>query len=466
MTDAPPAPEPATLAPGTAAEAPPTADPASPAPAPVPGRLARLGGRLAARLASLLPDATSALVLVVVGSMLLRGLWLGAPDGALVFDEAYYVNAARVIAGVQPPEGAAYRDAALGLDPNREHPPLGKVLIAAGIATLGDNALAWRLPSLAAALLGLLAVAGIVRRLGGSAWLAVLATAIYGLDVLSFLHGRVGTLDGPATGLVLAAAWAALDPRRVRGAALAGVLLALALLVKLPSLYAAVAIGLFALGPALRALVAQRRLPLRELRAPVVLGVVTAAVATGGLWVLDRAVTEFPTPWAHLEHMLRYGFALADRYKPDSISSLPWDWALNKGEISYLRVNVNLLVDGEIVGSRPTVWFRAALNPVLAGGLALVLPHAAWLAWRRRDRIAGWSLLWLAAGFLPFVALALTTNRVMYLYYVLPVVPALAIATALVLARLRVPRSVVAGYLAATALAFLAYFPFRQLPGS
>ena len=52
----------------------------------------------------------------------------------------------------------------------------------------------------------------------------------------------------------------------------------------------------------------------------------------------------------------------------------------------------------------------------------------------------------------------------MYIYYLLPVVPALAVAIAILLRRAGLPRVVTCGFLVAYAAGFVAYFPFRQIP--
>src|SRR5438045_1481938 len=81
----------------------------------------------------------------------------------------------------------------------------------------------WRAPSVVAGMVALIALYLIVVAAGETAWLALLAVAIYGLDNLSFVHARIGTLDMMALAFILVGAWLGLKRRP----ALAGVAFAL-----------------------------------------------------------------------------------------------------------------------------------------------------------------------------------------------------------------------------------------------
>jgi predicted membrane-bound dolichyl-phosphate-mannose-protein mannosyltransferase len=406
-----------------------------------------------------MPDAVGALALVLVASFLVRALWLNLPGGSLIFDETYYVNAARVILGWHVAADAPYATAPPFLDPNTEHPPLGKLLMAGSMAVFGDAALGWRAPSLVAALVASVAIVLIVRDLGRQPWLATLVAAIYALDVLSFIHGRIGTLDMMALAASLMAMWLCIRRRWV----LSGAGFGIAALIKVSGIY-----GLFAallwLGIGVVRRVRLRAFHPRQLLPAVVVAGSFAVVWLAGLWFLDARFTSFASPIDHLARIFGYGLALQARYSPTAISSEPWEWPAGLGQFDYLKAAVNTVANGTVIDSRPIVEFRAAINPVLIGGLTITLTYGAWRAWSRRDRLAAWALIWAAANFLPYVALVLLSNRVTYLFYFLPVVPSLAVLAGVFLIRSGLPRAVTWGYLAATLIAFVAYFPFRQLP--
>jgi predicted membrane-bound dolichyl-phosphate-mannose-protein mannosyltransferase len=418
----------------------------------------RLRMRLPARAIAAHP--VQVLVVLLIGFFVLRALWITKPDGALIFDESYYVNAARVMDGIHPLAGQPYADAPLYVDPNTEHPPLGKAAIAAAIRLLGDNAFAWRLPSLIAAMIALVAVYGIVIAAGETAWLAILAVALLGLDNLTFVHGRIGTLDMMATAAILVGAWLALRGRP----SLAGAAFGVGSLIKVTAFF-----GYLAFVLVLVVLLAERyrrgaRISLRRLQPLIYGSVAYAVVGLGGLALLDRLYTSFATPIDHVRQMLGYGIALTGGPSPSGIASSPWDWLLGRGSFDYLRVDVSVLANGATVATYPTIEFQGALSPVLIGAAPLVVIFGVWLAIRQRHRLAGYAAIWLAANYLPYYALAIVAHRITYLYYILPAIPALAVLTAVFLLRSQLPRVVAYGYVVASALAFLAYFPFRQIP--
>jgi predicted membrane-bound dolichyl-phosphate-mannose-protein mannosyltransferase len=424
-------------------------------------RASRLGG-VAATAAENLRDPSRGFALVLLASLILRGLWLNVPATGLIFDEAYYVNAARVIDGL--PASAHYADSPAGLDPNTEHPPLGKLVIAASMSVFGDQGLGWRLPSIVAALVALVVLFEIIRRTDRSAWFAVLVVALVSFDNLTFVHGRIGTLDMLVLAPMLIGSLLALRRRWV----LAGIAVGIALLVKLTAIYAVVAIGLWLLltdGPDWWR---RRRVPLRELAGPVAFVGVTVGVFLVGLAVLDARFTTFATPFDHISRMLSYGTAL--RAPATSVGicpeadSRPWQWLFNECQIQYLRVDVTTHAGDQVVSKVASIDFRGALNPLLAGAIPLASLFMAWYAWKTRNAAAIWALSWAAANYLPYVALAIVSNRIMYLYYMLQVVPALGVAVAILLLRAGLPRPVRWGFVLAYAVGFIAYFPFRQIP--
>ena len=123
----------------------------------------------------------------------------------------------------------AYADAPAGIDPNTEHPPLGKVLIALSMQLFGDNGFGWRIPSLIAGMITLLALYG-DRPRGRRAQVAGRARGERSSRSTTsrMVHSRIGVLDMLALAPILVGAWLALRRRY----AFAGVAFAIGALVK------------------------------------------------------------------------------------------------------------------------------------------------------------------------------------------------------------------------------------------
>jgi len=144
-----------------------------------------------------------AIVLVVAS---VTRLWnLGSPH-SLVFDETFYVKDSWTLwnlgySAAWPADADASFNAGLTdifhTDPSFVvHPPLGKWLIALGMAAFGpDSSVGWRI---ATALVGILAVAllmFIAKKLFDSTLLAVIAGGLFAIDGNAIVMSRVALLD-------------------------------------------------------------------------------------------------------------------------------------------------------------------------------------------------------------------------------------------------------------------------------
>jgi 4-amino-4-deoxy-L-arabinose transferase-like glycosyltransferase len=414
---------------------------------------------LGPRLTNILPGPHMALVLVLIASLLARVGWLDRPAGSLIFDETYYVNAARVILDRPVAEGAPYANSEPGIDPNREHPPLGKLLIAGSMEVFGDKALGWRFPSIVAGMLSILLVYGIVRAAGGDQWMGVLAAGLLGIENLALVHSRIGTLDMMLMAFMLTGAWCYLKGWPL----LAGMLCAVAALMKLGGVYALLALFLIEFFVLSRGWLETGRLSRSSILTGAKLLASFAVVWLFGLWVLDLWVTNYDTPWEHLDFMLDYGFALTREGGPANQESYPWQWLVNDVEMTYLRVDERIMAGEELKATRPLTWFRGAMNPIVLGAAPLGLAFGLYRTWAHNDRLGLWVVAWFAGTFIPFVPASLLADRISYIFYILPTVPAFAIGLALLFGRGRLPVVVLWVFLLAVVVGFVGYYPIRRL---
>ncbi len=165
-------------------------------------------------------------------------------EHTLIFDEAYYVNAARVIAGIRPAPGAHYSDAPLGTDPNAEHPQGVKLIMAAAIELFGDGPFAWRIGSLMFGSIAMLGMYALVRAAGGGRVVGARRGHADGrATTCCWSTGRIGTLDIYAVAMMI---WGVAFYLRGRPL-LAGLVLAVGAAFKQVAPYALIALALLEL---------------------------------------------------------------------------------------------------------------------------------------------------------------------------------------------------------------------------
>jgi hypothetical protein len=290
-------------------EALPGAAPAAPA---TPTGRARLLARLGRHRRLLIPLAVAVLLLQMAVAMITT-----AVEQTPTIDEPVYVGTAAVY----------LHEHSLRLNP--EHPPLGKLLIAAGVAAAdphfdrdydGDQShvgrhllyesgndpwllMLWaRLPVIALTLLFGLVVFAFGRELAGAVGgLGALTLYAFSPDVVA--HGSLATLDVPAAGFVLTSVWLLWRARsRLRPyLPLAGAALGAAVATKMNTL-AAVPVLLLLAGlsvwRARRTTAPEPRLKLlaRAVAGAALVALVAVAVVWASYLVVDPALRWSPTP--------------------------------------------------------------------------------------------------------------------------------------------------------------------------
>jgi hypothetical protein len=446
------------------------------------------------------------LAVVSILSFAARVAWIGEPcrspcrtaaDHLLIFDEAYYVNAARVIASVPPPAGEHYVGAPPGDDPNAEHPQLAKLEIAGAIELFGDGPFAWRIGSILLGSLAILGMFALARAAGAGAWLALGAAALMASDNLLLVHSRIGTLDIYA---LTAMIWGVVLYLRGRPG-IGGAVLGIGACCKLVAPYAVLVLLIFELlgtrGGHWRTLAAWRRIGTR-LGGAAAVGVATFFALLG---VMDRLARPYDPvagrPVAggvfhHLGHMIAYASGQTSPRGPTGIASYPWTWLVDYKPIVYLNINPSRPSPG-LEHIHPAALFLGMISPTL---LLLALPAlvlvAAALAGRPRrlatllggtgaadtasatsstdakDAMAAGEapalgLAWALGTLLPFAALSAFWQRTSYLYYMVIVMPGIYLVVAHLALRLRRRRWIVGAWALSVLIAGVVMYPFVAL---
>ncbi|MDQ6605364.1 MAG: hypothetical protein M3Z06_02315, partial [Actinomycetota bacterium] len=429
------------------------------------------------------------LAVVSIVSFAARVGWLGEPcrspcrtaaDHLLIFDEAYYVNAARVIAAVPPPAGEHYVGTPPGDDPNAEHPQLAKLEIAGAIELFGDGPFAWRIGSIGLGSLAILGMFALARAAGAGDWLALGAAALMAGDSLLLVHGRIGTLDIYALSAMI---WGVVLYLRGRPW-IAGAVLGIGAACKLVAPYAVLVLLVFELlreaGGGGRGFAAWRR-------TGAGVGARVGSAAAAGvatffalLAVMDRLAPPYDPvvgrPVAggvlhHLAHMISYASGQTSPHGPTGIASYPWEWLVDYKPIVYLNINPSRPSPG-LEHVHPAALFLGMISPplLLLGLPALALVTAA-IAHRPR-RLASLlggdpprpstfrsgeapflGLAWVLGTLLPFAVLSAFWQRTSYLYYMVIVMPGIYLVAAHLALRLRRRRRILGAWAASMLIA-------------
>jgi dolichyl-phosphate-mannose--protein O-mannosyl transferase len=354
-----------------------------------------------------------------------------------------------------------------------EHPPLGKWLIASGIEVLGFHSSGWRIASLIAGTLMIPMLYLLGRRLIGSTVGAAVASGLLAIDFLHFLHSRLAMLDIFVAFFVLAAVLCAvIDRDHLREGALrdgrlarpwrlaAGACAGAAIACKWSGLGALLAILILTVIWELAR--PDGRRSLRSQVGPIVGSLLVAPLAVylaSYIHVLHG--TLLTEPWKgdfwfraflrrqHLMLTRQSGLTGSQPYE-----SPPWSWPLIRRPVVYYFRTTPAGAYREVLGmGSPLVWWASI--PAVGYGL--------WGWARRRDPWSAEAVIVTVTAclYLPWFIVAINREQ-LYLFYMLPIVPFMCLALAVVADRLwsRTAGRVAVAVFACAALAlFGVYYP-------
>jgi len=319
------------------------------------------------------------------------------------FDEIHYLPAARALL-----DGSEWL--------NREHPILGKELIALGIAIFGDTPFGWRIMPL---LFGTLALFASMRAL----WFASLsrfASIAYGILLATgfflFVQSRIAMLDIFMAAFFAVALWqcaaAIREPETgLKRLAIAGVAIGLAMASKWNVVFLAMMPGLAFFAARLTA--GRRRLLSSKRGIPIPgISLLQAFVLLG---LLPLFAYWLPHSWAYFidQNPLQLGGFIAHHSSvlalqasvknPHPYESVWYEWTLNIRSIWYMYEPIEGVQRGIMLLGNPLT-------------ILLGLPALAWCAWtgfiRRR-----WDMIALVALYLVSLGMWLVVNKPVQFFY-------------------------------------------------
>jgi dolichyl-phosphate-mannose-protein mannosyltransferase len=312
---------------------------------------------------------------------------------SLVGDEQHYVTDAKVILEEHTTNRV-------------EHPPLGKLLIAANIVLFGDNPIGWRLFPIIFGTTNIALLYLICRRLQMSRKAANIAAFLLTFENLSFVQGSIAMLDVFSLTFMLLSFWLYLK----RSYPLSAVSVALATLTKLSGGFAILVILLHWL--------IVRRDRWRHF-------VAAAAIAPLSFLILMQAL-EF----AIYHHLTNLSHSIGVMLSQSAILKFS-----NVSHPSLIRP-WELLVIPKVMPYAYAPHYFGATSFTL---WALIIPAFLYMIFKaiiKKNEAGLFGAAWFASAYLIWIPINLITDRVTYPYYIYPAVGAICIGLGLGLSQM------------------------------
>lgn len=339
------------------------------------------------------------LCLIILVSMALHFALINNIKGPIV-DEVYYYGSHPGSAN-----GDAYSIIHNHTDIRPEHPPLAKLMIAAGILTLGDNPVGWRTPSIIVGMIGIVLFYFICRKLNMSRSATNIATFLLAFENLTFLMSSVAMLDVFFVTLMLAFFLLYLHREYLPS----GIFIGLASLAKLDAVMGAPTLFIHWIFTKTRQ---TRWFILTIIAAPVSLVLL--------LPVFDFIITrKLENPIARIREMVSLTDSLTFANTTHPALARPWEWLLNYRPMAFaygpFYPNPSWL-GGYSAAISPDIWI-------------FIIPVVLYMIFRavRHDDASLFGFAWFFSTYILWIPISILTGRISFSYYFYPTIGALCI---------------------------------------
>lgn len=443
--------------------------------------------------------------IVILVLFALHLLVISFPQNATVFDEAYYVPAARDILNIEAS--------------NPEHPFLGKAWIASGIYLFGDNWFGWRIIPTLFSILSLIVFYHISKRFLGQN-LAVYSTAILGFEVMFFVHGSLALLEVPSIFFALLSFWLYLERRDKKILNiplfywLSTISMAISFLSKetaafyviiiiflyistrtkftnykelIPKFYKAIMLllvlaGVYLIPVTAYDIVYQPSSSTLEIIQETIVHIPNEMGQIIGTTTVTNTTTDkviIGNAFEHLIYTVSYASGLTISNDSDvNPGNYAWNWILpipsyppSPYYVEETEVRHTTRAEDEIIGvsaetKHPIAWYGIGTNIPIWWSIWLIVPFTTYNIIRKKGKeIDYFLLIWIVGTYLPMLYTSGVVGRIVYPFYFIQTVPALAIGIPYLVSSIvkdRVIRNIILITLMLTVLAvFITYFPVR-----
>ena len=370
-------------------------------------------------------------------------------DTGFVFDESYYVKAARKML--------------IGEPANDEHPPLSKAFIMLGMMLFGDKPLGWRFFSILASSISIVLVYEISLLIFRKKSYSFVAATLFATDIMTFNIGQIAMLDAPSMMFVLMGSMLLLRKRHDLGSLFFG----LASLCKLNAILPIAGIIIFLM---LTRYAKHEKISnyLRENASFIgrvfFIGFIMFLI---GLLVYDAGYKAFDNnPLGHLSYMYNYHTSL--RYQNAEIVILPLEWINPLDPFSpveyYVTTERELSNSGRLLEYHPIAYF--GIYSPLWWGIWLVVPISLIeivrnISENKEQGTGLFTLLWIVVNFFPYVLAAYVMKRWVYPFYFCMSLPGLYIGLSYYLNRSRLSKIFLSLLILTNLFWFCVWFPVK-----